>query len=110
MTTSRILHILAVLAWLCATGFAAADRHVAECDEASCAREDIPQDDRAPADAPSLVVVHAHGCSCHVGVAVTVDVIGHLAAAWRAIAGFVNVPREGLPHEPPPTRPPIVRA
>lgn len=107
--TSRI-HILAVLAWLCATGFAAADMHIAECDESSCAREGVPQDERAPADAPRLVVVHAHGCSCHVGVAVTIDAVEHLSSAWHAITRFVSVPREGLRHEPPPTRPPIVRA
>lgn len=110
MITSRVLHILAIVAWLCATGFAAADRHVAECDEESCAREGIPQDERAPIDSPSLVVVHAHGCSCHVGVAITVDLVMHVVSSWQTVAGFGNVPRDGIAHDPPPTRPPIVRA
>ena len=104
----RLVRVVVVVSWLFAMLLASADRHVAECDQQSCAREDVPQDDGPPFEGPSVVVVHAHGCSCHVGIATTFDAHRVVRTSRVTMARFVSVPRVGRSQEPPPTRPPIV--
>lgn len=97
--------LLAVLALLGAAIATARDVHVKACVEASCGMQ--ANAGTTSTDTPAMMPVHAHGCACHVSVAILMVVTASaLDDARRRMVTFTGM-FDGQPADQPALRPPI---
>jgi hypothetical protein len=94
-----------MLALLGAAVATARDQHIKACVEATCGIE--ASAGTASGDTPTLVPVHAHGCACHVGVAMLVVVTASSTQNARHRAVTFAEMFDGQPADQPALRPPI---